>query len=484
VDGSIEAHRRYLTALRHACAQRPALHEHQLAALDAELALAAGDDLEAYLAAGDDLFELTRAARLDRLAGEARVGVATGDPWRARAAAVAYAGALDASGHADWGERTAAAAARAEAITSAGADATGAFTRLVLALLTLHGAAAGAPEALERARAELAALMAADPAFALDRPPYALRLPWDAGVVEGWLAALDPPPAAGPPGGDQLAAIETGRAAWLTGLGRPRATAGHESSVALGDPAAAYRALSAADPRDDPVALATREAAAALVAAGDAAATPQEALIAFVAEGLLTRLAAAGLRARAAAALERQAFWPDPRTARHWGALVGDLDRAHTPTEVDLIAVHAAACLAVESDWNVLHHGALTAPLIAAIAYDLEPDPRRAEGVRRAAQASHALTGLGPRAALAHPAVAGLAGRDPGAHGTEEGEAGYDLLTAVRGWSEATGEPADAAALSRLLDRIEAPEPATGPRATRWWGSTGGERPPLPGSLP
>jgi hypothetical protein len=482
VDGSIEAHRRYLTALRDACAGRPALHEHQLAALDAELALAAGDDLEAYLAAGDNLFELTRAARLDRLAGEARVGVATGDPWRARAAAVAYAGALEATGHADWGERTAAAAARAEAITRAGADATAAFTRLVLALLALHGAAAGAPETLERSRAELAALLAADPAFALDRPPYALRLPWDAGVVEGWLATLDPPPAAELPGDDALAAIETGRAAWLAGLRRPRATAA--SSVALGDPAGAYRALAATGPGDDPVALATREAAAALVAAADAAATPQEALIAFVTDGLLTRLAAAGLRARAAAALARQAFWPDPVTARHWGALVGDLDRARTPTEVDLIALHAAACLAVESDWNVLHHGALTAPLIAAVAYELEPDPRRAEGVRRAAAASHALTGLGPRAALAHPAVAGLPGRDPGAHGTEEGEAGYDLLTAVRGWSEATGEPADPAALSRLLDRIQAPEPAAEPRAARWWGTPGGERPPLPGSLP
>src|SRR4051794_3681179 len=130
VQGSIEAHRRYLLALRDACAPDPVIHAHQLAALDAELDLASGDDLDAYLEASGNLFELTRAASLDRLAGQARTGVATGDPWRARAAAVEYAAAVDATGHGDWAEHTAAGADRAAAITAAGADATAAFTRL------------------------------------------------------------------------------------------------------------------------------------------------------------------------------------------------------------------------------------------------------------------------------------------------------------------------------------------------------------------
>jgi hypothetical protein len=104
--------------------------------------------------------------------------------------------------------------------------------------------------------------------------------------------------------------------------------------------------------------------------------------------------------------------------------------------------------------------------------------------VRRAAGASHAVTGLGPRAALADPLVAGLIGRDPGAAGTEEGEAGYDLVTAVRRWSEETGEPEDAAALQRLLDRAGAPEPPAAPRPVLRWGARDGDRPPLPRSLP
>jgi hypothetical protein len=337
----------------------------------------------------------------------------------------------------------------------------------------------------ERALAELGALRAADPGFTLDRPPYALRLPWAGEPISGWIAELEREaggqPLAADDGGDPLAEIAAGGAAWRAGLGAPRAAAGGEPFV-LGDPAAGYRAMAAVAPGDDPVAMATRDAAAALVAAADAAASPQEALITFVADGLLARLAAAGLRARAEAALARQTFWPDPLTERHWRGLRDDLDRARTPTEVHLVAFHATACLAVESDWNLIRHGVLTTPLVAALAHDLEPDPVRARDVRRAATASHALTGLGPRAALAHPVVAGLLGRDP--HGTEEGEAGYDLVSAARTWSEVTGEAADAAALERVLDRAGAPEPPAAERPVARWGGPDGERPPLPRSLP
>jgi hypothetical protein len=473
VDGSIEAHRRYLLALRAACESEPALHVHQLAALDAELALAGGDDLGAYLAASGNLFELTRAAWLDRLAGQAAIGAAVGDPWRERAAAVQYEEALRATGHADWGEHIAAGAARAEAITHAGADATAAFTRLVLLPLARGG---------ERAGDELAELRRADPGFAFDRRPYAQRLPWGGETLAVWLADAAAGDDARHDDASPAAAIAAGRDVWLAGLGRPVAAAGE--TAGLGDPAAAFRAMAAAPATGDRVADAGREAAAALVAVADAAPTPQDALVDFATRGLLTRLAAAGVHARAAAALERQAIWPDPLTERHWRTLQADLERARTPTEVELVAFHAAACLAVESDWNLLRHGTLTAPLVAALAHDLEPDPRRAASVRLSAHAAHELTGLGPRAALDDPVVAALIARDPTPAGTEEGEAGYELVTALRAWSEATGAPGDATALRGALDRAQVPEPPATPRPLRRWGTPDGDRPPLPRSLP
>jgi hypothetical protein len=58
------------------------------------------------------------------------------------------------------------------------------------------------------------------------------------------------------------------------------------------------------------------------------------------------------------------------------------------------------------------------------------------------------------------------------------------LVTAVRSWADATGEPPDVAALTRMLDRIDAPEPAAEPRPVTCWGTAAGERPPLHGSLP
>jgi hypothetical protein len=282
-----------------------------------------------------------------------------------------------------------------------------------------------------------------------------VRLPW--APPAGW---FDPGGDA-PPARDEAPPDEP--PAWREAAAAP-----------VGDPAAGFRALADA-PAADPVTEATRDAAAALVAAADAAVSPEEALIAFVAGGLLTRFAAAGLRARAGQALARQAFWPDELTEGHWRSLLAGLDAARTPTEVALIAHHSGACLPVEADWNVLAHGALTAPLIAALAHDLDPDPTRAEGVRRAARLSHELTGLGPRAALRDPRIGGLVGRDIGDNGTEEGEAGYDLVSASRAWSEQTGEPPTPAAVERALDAVDAPEPPADPRPPRRW-----ERPELP----
>jgi hypothetical protein len=336
------------------------------------------------------------------------VAVAVGDPWRARAAADEYLLALEARDHAGWAAAAAAGAARSGPILRAGADALGAFARLVLAL------GEGRPEAAD----ELAVLRAADPAFDLDRAPYARRVPWTGAgrqALREWIDALDPTPTEAADDGDPLAEIEAAARGRRAGLGPP---------------------------------------------VPDTAET-----------------AAAPLLARAAEALERQAFWPDPLTEHHWTALRADLRAARTSAEVELIAFHAAACLAVEGDWNLLLLGGLLAPLRAALEHDLEPGPERAAAARRAARSTRALTGLGPRALLDHPRVAfhvervviPLAARDPGPLGADEGEAGFDLVTVARGWQALSGAVPDAAGLTGALDRARVPEPPSAPLPVRLW---------------
>jgi hypothetical protein len=418
--------RPYLIALRDACAARPGLHRHQLAALDA----GAGPGPE-----------LAQAATLDRLASAVAVALAVGDPWGASAAAATYV-----------------AETRGKHIAPAVAPgAPSAFVRLVLALL--------APRDAERARLELDFLLGADPAFAPGRTPYAVRLPWAGAeaVLEAWIGPYEP---AAPPDDNPEATIAAAGEAWRASLSPapvppPTGAAG-----------AAYRAM--AESLDGEA----RAAAEALAAAAEA--STDEPPPAWFADRLLARFAAAPLRERAQASLARQAFWPDPLTAAHWRGLLDALDDARTPTDVEAAAGHAAACLAVEGDWNVLAHGLLTAPLVAALEHDLEPGPDRAAHARAVAASAFELTGLGPRAALAHPRVTRLLTAQINDQGAEDGEAGFDLVAILRGWRELTGGGDVAAA----LDRAGVPEPAADPRPETRWGAVGGQRPALPGSLP
>jgi hypothetical protein len=472
VDAALDGHRRYLRALREAAEHSPQAHRHQLVVLEREIALAAdAADSAAYLAASGDLLELSRAPALDRLANRARVSVAAGDPWRAEAAAVEYQHLAEAVRPEEWP----AAAAAGEPARARGGNARGAYNALVHALIRLHSTA----DEVERADALLQAettrdtLLEADPGFEADAPSYALRTPWTGdglAVVHGWLAELG---VRGEPveRGDPLEEIERAATGWEQ---QPRAPVeAYEPPIA--DVVAPYRAaLEVPELRD---------AAQALLEAAGTAPTPQHALAAFVEDGLLTRFAAAPLRARAEDGLARQSVWPDPLAAHHWRALIAALDAARTPTEVELVAVHAEACLAVEADWNIAFLGSLLLPLRAACTAGMTR-----EGLVLAAQVAHALHGLGGQALLDVPRVAAfLPLLTAEVESAFEGEAGFDVLIEVRGWRDATGELPDPGGALAALD-----EPAPHPQPVTLWntaielvdvaaGLSAPRRPPIPG---
>lgn len=523
MDRALEGHRRYLAALREACSRHPRAHAHQLAALDREISLAAaaGDDVS-FRAGGADLFELTRAAWLDRAANHAHVAVAVGDPWQAEAAAVEHAEALAATGHEDWNNRLAAAGARSASLRERSAEARSAFTGLLLCLLGLHSTGSDFERATCRDQAVGAyrALREADPAFAWgegpEQPRYRWRTPWTGpglALVGGWIAELDS--GAGAVAGeadDPLAAIRSGQQRWQRGLADRPPGRGTGEPPAVADVVAPYAELAAALSGDDRLSAATRRAAEAVSAAGSAEPTGQAALARFVEEGLLTALSAAPLRARAEDGLARQSVWPDPLVEHHWRTLLATLDRARTETDVELISVHAEACFAIEADWNAALLGSLLGPLRAACTYGWEGSEASRAGVARAARTSHALLGLSPRRLLAVPRVAEfvarilvpLAADGSGAGAAFQGEAGFDLLGETEAWLEFVrdhgGEtPRDAAGLSAallgLLDRAGADEPASQPRPVALWDAgiepddvagalARPRRPPIPGLEP
>ena len=229
MEATLEGHRRYLAAMRSAGSHRPRVHSHQLAALEREIALAgSAGDLASYLAASGDLFELTRAAWLDRASNHARVATAVGDRWTAEAAAVEHAHGLAARGHRDWGERLAEASERAGALRARSGEATAAFTRLLLALLRLQGAAGEdeRTDARDAATAAYRVLRDADPGFAWSeverQPPYLFRTPWTGSARSrigdwfGHLEAVEEPVPRDADAGDPLAEIAAAEASPAT----------------------------------------------------------------------------------------------------------------------------------------------------------------------------------------------------------------------------------------------------------------------------
>jgi hypothetical protein len=483
VDAALDGHRRYLRALHEACVHSADVHRHQLSVLEREISLAAdAADSSAYLAASGELFELTRAPTLDRLRNLACIAVAVGDPSRAEAAAAAYSRSLDATGHADWPSVAAHGATAAAALLAGGANARGAYTVLLHALIRIHSTSDDAElaDAREQAGTLRAVLLEADPAFTPNRPAYANRTPWAGrgrGLLQGWLNEPGRDREPQEPA-DVLARIEAGSGRWRAGLSR--APAGGSSSADPGDVVAPYRAA-----LDVPE---LRDAAEALIAAAATAPTPQHALARFVGDGLLTAFAAAPLRARAADGLARQEVWADPLVEHHWRALLAALDQAVTPTEVELLASHADACLEVEADWNSLLLGSLFLPVRASCRVDARP-----ADLELAADLAYRLHGLSARELLELPRVARFVDRLPTILSRDslgdafKGEAGFDVVVEARRWLEATGSPPHPRATLRNL-----PLRAVEPQPVALWGETfeladldavlvAPPRPPIPG---
>jgi len=416
---------RHLDALRTAFAPRPELHRHQLAALEAGASN-----------------ELARASWLDRLEAEARIAVAVGDPWRARAAVIEHAATIAAG--AAW---PGAGVQEAAPLRRRSEDGPAAYARLLVALVRRETTADMDDEWPAHVEAARDAAAGVDP----DAPGCVHRTPWPS--LRGWAVELDEE--RDELGGDVLADLERARNAWTDGIS---ADPEDQPGPSADDVLAPYRTLVEVLPEGDPTRAAAERALVTAAGAEDGA----DALALLIEGRSLTDLSAAPWRTRAAEGLAHQAAWPDPLVAHHWNHLVAALDAAATPTEVDFATLHADACFAVERDWNTVFHAVLLAPMRAA--YLGHPE--------RAAAVAHGITGLGPRALTATPRAvefleAIIATEDDVL--ALEGEAGFEAVQAAR-----------------FADTVVAPdfgaleEPAADPKPAVLWGTEIDIRKPIP----
>ena len=508
MDPRLVDQRRYLAALEAAAASQPAVHRCQLAALARERVLAASsDDPVACRVASGDLFELARAAWLDRLLAHARVAVALDDPWTVQAAAIELEATLAARGHADWTATLVEGSARAAPWHARAAEARASFAALVTAVVRAAWDRRAASQAETRSAAVAAwqTWSALEPAArdlpaALARPRYRARTPWTGPGVAALIALVEgaalPPPAplaVEPPDGAAIVAdLEARVARWRDGLAHaaPGPLVGGEPAVA--DVIAPYAGL-AALPGDAPVTAALAAAARRLIAAAAGARTPQAVMAAWTEADLLAALAAAPVRAHAEATLARQAVWPEPVLAAGARALLDDLSGTRTGTDVDLVSMHHGACAAIEADWNGALGGALLAPVEAAAIAGW--DPGAAAIVAPALATARALTGAAG-ALLAVPRVQTLArviaARDdlPPELGAWLGEQGHAAVGEARAWFAVRGIAArDEVAVRAALREAWRDPPAGEPRAVRLWDTEVAlddlarvpARPPVPG---
>ncbi|MBK9030200.1 MAG: hypothetical protein IPL61_02475 [Myxococcales bacterium] len=471
MDRPLVDQRRYLAALAAAAAPEPVTHRCQLAALARERALASSAaDAPSYRRASGELFELARAAWLDRLVAHARVAAAHDDPWTATAMAIELDAALAARGHADWTAVLGAGSATASVWQGHAATARAAYGGLVAAVVQAAWDRRGGAQA-EAAAAIAAhgpAWVALEPAAVdgdLDRvlaqPRYIAVTPWpDAGraALTARLAAALPTTVAAPvevaPVTATLARIEAAIARYLGALpsagGGP--IAGGEPTVA--DVVVPYQGL-AALPGDAPALAALRGVARQMIADAVGAATPQGVLAVWTERARLAALAAAPVAAEAEAVLARCAAWPDPIRAAGARALLADLSGIRTGTDADLVSMHHGACATVEAGWTRAFAEVALAPVLATCIAGWDPAARGS--VAPAWALAGAIAGVGVEvvaAPLARAVVTAIAAHrvatdDLGAY---LGEIGHAIVGEARAWLGVTGQtPTSAAAVEAAL---------------------------------
>ena len=507
----LESQRRMLGAWIDACSARPALHAHQLLALRRDEALAAGAcDISAYQRAGGGL-ELARSVRLDRHAGRLRIALTVGDEYDAQAALADYRAALAPLG----GAADVEAAPWAERAGVAG-------TQLVNALHNLLLQHTSIPAPVDHAAAARAAwqtLCVADPpgAHAARHAPQRLarvawRIPWqDGALLTSWLAAL--PPAPDDDGlrcVEPLAALSDLQALWQQSWGAAATDAGlawDSTSAGVEQALAPWRALAEPGAQPTATAQALAQVATRMLEAAAGASDVADVHRRLLAARLPAALAAAPQYVRIAELEQRQAIWPQGLLAAHAAQLRAGLRQAQTDTEVELLACHAQACLAIEADWQSLLYAVALAPLRAAAMVAI-CGPEAEPGLHQAVAVAHGLLGFGPRALLELPMMSAfvsgnlaLALAQPArAIGAWRGEAGFEALRPLAAWAELAalqgappelGSGALVRTLRRLLDNVGAGEPPpAGAEIRRWgrplspaaWGLWDDTlRPPLPG---
>ncbi len=497
MNAVLEAQRLALGAMQQACARRPGVHAHQLFALDREQALcAAAATLSDYQRAAGGSFELSRAAWLDRVAGRLRVTLTVGDRFAARAALTEYRGALAAHGLSDWAQALVAAAHTAAPWRERAAQASSSLTRTVLNMLLHHSCTPPLADHWDDAVGAWRTLCAADPAAARALRHSAAwparvapRLPWRDGVARAWLqrmlTALPTPPAAEPDDGqddegdgergDIAFAVQLSdlSAVWRRSLQDTTCTVpsggecGWDAVAASADQALApWRSMAEPAPGAAPVTHVTASVARRLLALAADAGSGPEVQRRAIESGLLTDMAVAPLRARLDEIEQRQADWPQPLLAAHARALRAALPQAGTATEVELLSVHADACLEVEADWQSLFFAAQLAPLRAALNFAISP-AEAGRGLRGAAVISRGLLGQAPAATLqaglvqafVHDQLAGDAEQPGGDAVAWRGEVGHELLPLLRAWravAASRGEtvPRDRVGLPAALQRL------------------------------
>lgn len=365
----------YLHRLRAACVLQPELNRHQLAALDRELTLVASClTPEEHLEKSGNLLGILRAAEQDRAANLLDVALRHDDPWAAAAARLQYHHASQGANHAELYAHLQRGHERAARLLAISAGIHASFLRLLLNLLYVHSSNYETGPAYAAAAAAFQFLRANDPLWT---PATWRAQPRYARRLPWHSSRIDE---------------------WMApyfGQPAPPAPAlpeGHRIAIDPGDWGAVEW-----------------PGASPLVSPADTA----------IADGYLAR----------------QTEWPDAFLEQHWRTTREALLAAGTPIAQHAVLAARQALFSEESARHLLELTAVLAPLRAAANHGWAATAASREGLAKAVDTAHALTGLDSAAILALPFIQHFLrdnlkpflARGADGFGALDGEAGFDL---------------------------------------------------------